>query len=76
MAAIVKRNNTYSVVYYYKTERGTKKQKWETYKSYEDALKRKLSIEQNSSDSLFKSLFTFEDLIIEFLDLYEKKEIS
>lgn len=65
MASIVKRNNTYSVVYYYRTETGKKKQKWETYKSYDDAFKRKQYLDQSTSDSLFKTITTFEDLVTE-----------
>lgn len=37
MASIVKRNKSFSVVYTTYTE-GRKKQKWETYHSYEAAL--------------------------------------
>lgn len=76
MASIVKRNNSYSVVYYYKTETGEKRQKWETYKSYDDAFKRKQYLEQSTSNSLFKTLITFEDLVKEFIDLYGKKRWS
>ena len=76
MASIVKRNNSYSVVYYYKTETGEKRQKWETHKSYDDAFKRKQYLEQCTSNSLFKTLITFEDLVKEFIDLYGRKRWS
>ena len=44
MASIVQRNKSFSVVYTTYTE-GRKKQKWETYHSYEAALQRKEQIE-------------------------------
>ena len=44
MASIVKRNKSFSVVYTAYPE-GVKKQKWETYHSYEAALQRKEQIE-------------------------------
>ena len=37
MATIIKRKKNYSVVYYYDTPQGEKKQKWETFTSYKDS---------------------------------------
>lgn len=44
MATIIKRKKNYSVVYYYETESGEKKQKWETFTNRKDANKRKIEI--------------------------------
>lgn len=44
MASIVKRNKSFSVVYT-SYEGGKKKQRWETYHSYEAALHRKEQVE-------------------------------
>lgn len=44
MASIVKRNKSFSVVYT-SYEGGKKKQRWETYHSYEAALHRKEQLE-------------------------------
>ncbi len=44
MASIVKRNDSYSVVYRYESD-GKKKQKWEGGLSYKEAVKRKAQIE-------------------------------
>lgn len=49
MASIIKRNKSYSVVYNYTDKTGQVKQKWETYHSYDDALKRKAEIENHHS---------------------------
>jgi len=43
MASIIKRNSSYSVVYYYNDTIGIKKQKWETYKALEDAQRKNTS---------------------------------
>ena len=45
MATIVKRNKNYSVIYYYKTEDGKRKQKWEVVDTYKEAVQRKAEIE-------------------------------
>ena len=44
MASIVQRNNRYNVVYLYDDEAtGTRKQKWESFKTMADAKRRKAS---------------------------------
>lgn len=45
MAAIIKRKKSYSVIYNYIDENGEKKQKWETWQTHQEALKRKAEIE-------------------------------
>lgn len=49
MASIIKRNKSYSVIYNYTDENGQVKQKWETWHTEEDALKRKAEIENPHS---------------------------
>lgn len=72
MASIVKRNKSFSVVYTL-YEEGKKKQRWETYHSYEAALHRKEQVElvqvkqkerlQNYADNL-------AELLEEYVELY------
>ena len=45
MASIKKRRGTYSVVYSYENDKGEKKQRWETFKTYAEAHKRRAEIE-------------------------------
>ncbi len=45
MASIVKRKNSWSVVYYYTDESGKRKQKWERFTKIEDAEHRKKDLE-------------------------------
>ena len=45
MASIIKRKKNYSVIYSYVDENGENKQKWETYHTHYEALKRKAEIE-------------------------------
>ena len=44
MASIIKRKKNYSVIYSYVDENGENKQKWETYHTHNEALKRKAEI--------------------------------
>ena len=72
MASIVKRNKSFSVVYT-SYEGGKKKQRWETYHSYEAALHRKEQVElvrakqkerlQNHADNL-------SELLEEYIELW------
>lgn len=56
MATIKKRGkNTFSVVYYYTDENGERKQKWETYHSYKEAVKRKAEVENQQFTGAFVS---------------------
>lgn len=45
MASIIKCKKNYSVVYNYVDENGETKQKWETWRTHKDALRRKAEIE-------------------------------
>lgn len=71
MASIVKRGNSFAVVYGYKNKEGVYKQKWETYHSEEHALKRKEELE-NPITTLRPSLKIdcFDDLLDEYIQLH------
>ena len=76
MATIRKRGkSSYAVVYYYKTDLGERKQRWETYKTYADALKRleeidgKGKVDSNPSSKQH----TVESTLEEYVRLYGEK---
>lgn len=76
MATIVKRNQSYAVVYYYKDENGEEKQKWETVKTYKEAQKRKAEIEvqQNTFSFIAPSSQTLSEFLDDFVMLYGEKK--
>ena len=49
MASLVERNGRYCVVYSYKDKTGKRRQKWETYKTMQEAKKRKKEIEYRAN---------------------------
>lgn len=53
MASIIKRKKAYSVVYNYIDENGETKQKWETWHTHKEALKRKAEVENQINTSTF-----------------------
>ena len=53
MASIIKRKKNYSVVYNYVDENGETKQKWETWRTHKEALKRKAEIENQQHTGTF-----------------------
>nr|WP_325304575.1 tyrosine-type recombinase/integrase [uncultured Dysosmobacter sp.] len=78
MASIVQRNKSFSVVYTTYKE-GGKKQKWETYHSYEAALKRKGQIEliqAQQKENLHSHAETISDLLREYVTLYGRSHWS
>ncbi len=78
MASIVQRNKRFSVVYTTCTECG-KKQKWETYHSYETALQRKEQIEliqAKQKENLQSHAETLADLLREYVALYGQSHWS
>ena len=78
MASIVKRNKNFSVVYTTYTE-VRKKQKWETYHSYEAALQRKKQIELiqvQQKENLQSHAETLADLLREHVALYGQSRWS
>ena len=74
MAAIKKRNNKYCVIYSFKDTKGKKKQKWETFRTYPEAVKRKKEIEykQELGDLIIPDCKTVRELLKEYVDLYGK----
>lgn len=78
MASIVQRNKRFSVIYTTYTECG-KKQKWETYHSYETALQRKEQIEliqAKQKENLQSHAETLADLLREYVTLYGQSHWS
>ena len=75
MASIRKRNDKYSVIYSYIDENGNRKQKWETYPTRAEALRRKKEIEfkQNLGNFVVRNCKTVEELIGEYITLYGKE---
>ena len=72
MASIVKRNKSFSVVYT-SYEGGKKKQRWETYHSYEAALHRKEQVEiiqANQKERLQSNADNLTELLEEYVELY------
>lgn len=73
MASIVKRNKSYCVVYYAVKGGGVRKQVWETYKSEEEALKRKRQIEHPTPFlGTVPRITNMEELLEEYIKLYGK----
>ena len=55
MASIIKRKKNYSVVYNYVDENGETKQKWETWHTHKEALKRKAEVENQQNNGTIPS---------------------
>ena len=74
MASIVHRGKAYNVVYSYKDENGAHKQKWETFHSENDAIKRKKEIEYKESIGKFTvpSCKTLKELLTEYVQIHGK----
>ena len=75
MASITKRNGKYKVIYNYVDEEGKRKQKWETYKSFPEAKRRKLELEMKAlkGDIVIPNCRTLEGLLEEYVNLYGKE---
>lgn len=76
MASIVKRKNTYSVVYNYINEHGESKQKWEKCANHKEALKLKAEIEHQQLTGTFVAPVkqTVEEFLNDFVALYGEKK--
>ena len=76
MASIIKRKKSYSVVYNYVTETGEIKQKWETLRNYQDALKRKAEVENEQHRGTFipPSDQTVREFLYDFVTLYGEQK--
>ncbi len=72
MATIIKRKTKYAVVYNHIDENGTKRQKWETWNTHKEALKRKAQIENDLFDGTFVAPNdqTVADFLFDFVSLY------
>ncbi|MBP1737503.1 MAG: site-specific integrase [Oscillospiraceae bacterium] len=76
MASIIKRKSKYSVVYYYFDANGEKRQRWETYDSNKEALKRKAEVEYQIIEGTFipPTEQTIKGFLIDFVSLYGEKK--
>ena len=76
MATIIKRKKAYSVVYNYTDEKGETKQKWETWHTHKEALKRKAEVENEINTGVFipPSKQTIADFMYDFVCLYGEKK--
>lgn len=76
MASIIKRKKNYSVIYNYVDENGETKQKWETWGTHKEALKRKAEIEnqQHTGTFLPPSNQKISDFLFDFVSLYGEKK--
>ena len=75
MASVVERNGRFCVVYSYKDKEGKRKQKWETYKTIQEAKKRKKEIEYRSSvgEMTVPQCKTVKELMEEYITLYGRE---
>ena len=72
MASIIKRNNKYCVVYYFKDVQGVNHQKWETFDKLADAKQRRSIIEAENTKGTFvvPNTDTVENFLETFIELY------
>ena len=75
MASIIKRKKNYSVGYNYVDENGETKQKWETWHTHKEALRRKAEIEnqQHTGTSLPPSNQTITEFLMTSYLFTEKR---
>ena len=68
MASIVRKNNSYCVVYSYLDESGKPRQRWESYKKLADAKQRKSEVEYKDSVGalVIPTCKTFGELLKEY----------
>ena len=78
MASIVERKNRYCVVYSYKDKDGKRRQKWETYKTLQEAKKRKNEVEYRADigELVVPHCKTVKELAKEYVELYGKEKWS
>ena len=78
MASIIKRKSKYSVVYYYIDSAGEKKQRWESYESHKDALRRKSEVEHKINEGTFipPTEQNVSGFLADFVSLYGEKKWS
>lgn len=75
MATIKKRGESYVVVYRYSDMEGKTTQRWETFKSYHEALKRKTEVEGQimNNELTLPTTETVSDFLQDFVDTYGAK---
>ena len=78
MASIIKRKKSYSLVYNYVDEKGETRQKWETWHTHKEAMKRKAEIESQQTTGTFVAPTnqTVADFMYDFVTLYGEKKWS
>ena len=71
MATIRERNGKYCVIYNYTDSDGKRRQKWETYKTKAEAVRRRREIDYKKSEGSFiiPQCNTLKDLLKEYIDL-------
>ena len=76
MASLIKRKKSYSLVYYYTDENGETKQKWETLRNYQDALKRKAEVENEINKGTFipPNDQTVREFLYDFVTMYGEQK--
>lgn len=75
MASIVRKNNSYCVVYSYLDESGKPRQRWESYKKLADAKQRKSEVEYKDSVGalVIPPCKTFGELLKEYVTIYGRQ---
>lgn len=78
MASVIKRKKSYSVIYSYVDEHGETRQKWETWHTYKEAMRRKAEIENQQNEGTFlpPSNQTVADFLYDFVSTYGVKKWS
>lgn len=76
MATIIKRKKAYSLVYNYTNELGETKQKWETWHTYKDVMKRKAEVEGGliKGDFYQPTEQRISEFLYDFVSLYGEKK--
>ena len=76
MASIVKRKNSYCVVYHYSDKGGKKKQKWETFKTLPEAKTRLKEVEYKMQAGVFSvtPCVTVDELLDEYVEMYGRSK--
>jgi len=71
MASIKQRGKSYCIIHWITLEDGTKKQKWETYHSEQEAVQRKMELENQVPFLDFDSQTnTLNDLLDQYIQLH------
>lgn len=78
MASITKRGKSYAVNYYYVNSNGNKKQKWESFKTHKEALKRKAEVENqlNTGSFVVPNNQTVREFMKDYVRFYSEKKWS